>query len=86
MALLEEFPAAFSPAGRSQHLMLSHGLFDGMIPIAFARQQRDRLRALGIALDWREYPKEHSLDRVREIPDIRAFILAHGAASAPAPR
>ena len=85
MALLEEFPAAFSSAGRQVELLLTHGLFDPLIPIAFARRQRDQLRALGVTLDWREYPKEHTLDRTREVGDIRAFIAAHGAV-APPPR
>ncbi len=74
MALLEEFPAAFSASGRSQRLLLTHGLYDERIPIAFARRQRDQLIALGVTPLWKEYPKEHNLDQEREVGDIRAFI------------
>jgi phospholipase/carboxylesterase len=81
MALLEEYPAAFSSVARSQRLLLTHGLHDARIPIAFARHQRDQLIALGVTPAWKEYPKEHSLDQAREVGDIRAFIA--GALRAP---
>jgi len=80
MALLEEFPAAFSASGRRQRLMLTHGLHDARIPIAFARRQRDQLIALGVTPLWKEYAKEHSLDQAREVGDIRAFIAGAFAA------
>jgi phospholipase/carboxylesterase len=76
MAMLEEFPAAFGAAAREQRILLTHGLYDQLIPIAFARRQRDQLSALGIAVDWREYPKAHTLDPQRELADVRAFIAA----------
>jgi phospholipase/carboxylesterase len=81
MALLEEFPAAFGACARSQRLLLTHGLYDSRIPLAFARRQRDQLIALGVTPTWKEYPKEHNLDQAREVGDIRAFIA--GAVSAP---
>jgi phospholipase/carboxylesterase len=84
MALLEEFPAAFTSASRSQRLLLTHGLYDTRIPIAFARRQRDQLIALGVTPTWKEYPKEHNLDQAREVGDIRAFIAA-AFAGAPLP-
>jgi len=84
MALLEEFPAAFTAVSRSQRLLLTHGLHDERIPIAFARRQRDQLIALGVAPTWKEYPKGHNLDQTREVADIRAFIAA-SFAGAPLP-
>ncbi len=76
MTMLGEYPAAFGAAAHQQRILLTHGLYDGLIPIAFARRQRDQLAALGVKPDWREYAKEHTLDPERELRDIRAFIAA----------
>ncbi len=85
MALLEEFPADFGPAARSQRLLLTHGTHDERIPLAFARRQRDQLIALGVTPTWKEYAKGHSLDQAREVGDIRAFIQGSFPAPAVAP-
>jgi phospholipase/carboxylesterase len=82
MTMLDEYPAAFGAAAKSQRILLTHGRYDGMIPITYSRAQKDRLAALGIAVDWREYDKEHTLDPTRELADIRAFMRAGMAASA----
>jgi phospholipase/carboxylesterase len=74
MAFLDEYPAAFSPCAREQEFLLTHGLYDPMIPIAHVRRQKDTLRRLGCSVDWREYAKEHSIDPEQEIPDIRAWL------------
>ena len=82
MCLLDEFPAAFTPATLQQQLLLTHGLSDQLIPIAHTRAQKDRLAALGVALTWREYGKGHTLDVPRELDDIRAWLLARMATGA----
>ena len=82
MCLLEEFPAAFTPATRQQQVLLTHGRSDPLIPIAHTRAQKDRLAALGVALTWREYGKGHTLDVPRELDDIRAWLLARIATGA----
>ncbi len=83
VAMLSEYPAAFGAAIARQRFLLTHGTQDGVIPIAYARAQARQLRALGAEVDWREYAKEHSLDPVRELGDIRSFIRARLAAAAP---
>jgi phospholipase/carboxylesterase len=74
MTMLDEFPAAFGAAGKKQDILMTHGTDDPLIPIRFARQIKDRLVKLGVAIDWREYAKVHTLDPVRELPDIRAWL------------
>jgi phospholipase/carboxylesterase len=82
VALPDEYPAAFGSAIAAQRLLVTHGRFDGMIPIAYPRSQFARLRSLGATIDWREYDKEHTLDPVRELADIRAFLTSRmGAAT-----
>lgn len=71
---LDDYPAAFGSAIKQQHLLLTHGLYDTVLPIAPTRRMKDRLLALGVPLDWREYAKEHSLDPARELGDLRAFL------------
>lgn len=74
MTMLDEFPAAFGPVVKEQHVLMTHGLYDGLIPITATRRIKDRLLALGVPLDWREYAKDHGIDPVRELADIRAFL------------
>jgi phospholipase/carboxylesterase len=77
---LDDYPAAFGSAVKQQHLLMTHGLYDGVLPIASTRRVKDRLLAMGVPLDWREYAKDHSLDPQREIGDIRAFLTRRSAA------
>ena len=77
---LDEYPAAFGAAVKQQHLLLTHGLYDSVLPINATRRVKDRLLALGVPLDWREYAKDHSLDPVRELGDLRAFLARRIAA------
>ena len=74
MAMLVEYPAGFGAAAKDQRLLLTHGRQDPMIPLAFVGGQKDRLRKLGIHVDWREYDKVHTLDPSDELDDIRAFL------------
>jgi len=45
-----------------------------MIPFDLVRPQAQRLKQLGVDLDWREYAKDHTLDQGREVADIRAWV------------
>ncbi len=55
-------------------ILMAHGYYDPMIPMARAQQSRDALKALGYAVEWREYPMPHSVCP-EEIADIAAFLL-----------
>ena len=74
LAMLDEYPQAFGVALPSQHLLMTHGRADTLLPLARVRAQVQRLNALGLAIGWREYDKAHTLDPSRELPDLRAFI------------
>ena len=63
-----------SAANRDLPIFMAHGKFDGMIPMDRAALSRDAMRALGYAVDWREYPMQHSVCP-EEIADIAAFLL-----------
>lgn len=55
-------------------ILMAHGSFDPMIPLARAAQSRDALLALGYPVQWREYPMPHSVCP-EEIADIAAFLV-----------
>jgi phospholipase/carboxylesterase len=76
LTMLGEYPAALGAAAKQQRILMTHGTYDGMIPIRFVRKQKDALLALGLALEWKEYEKEHTLDPTEELEDIRAFFRA----------
>jgi phospholipase/carboxylesterase len=82
LTMLDEYPAALGAAARSQRILMTHGRHDGMIPIARVRPQKDALLALGLGVEWREYDKDHGLDPVDEIRDIREFLRDGLASSA----
>lgn len=77
--LLDEYPAGFGPQAREQDLLLTHGRFDGLIPVQLARMQATHLRSLGLRVDWREYDKDHGIDPERELPEIAAWMRQRGA-------
>jgi phospholipase/carboxylesterase len=55
-------------------VFLGHGTRDGVVPIGRGHQTRDALVALGYAVEWHDYPMEHSVC-MEEIADLNAFLL-----------
>ncbi len=71
--------AAYVDRERSQRnlslpIMMAHGRFDTVIPLAAAEISRRQLDALGYAVELREYPMAHSVCP-QELADIRQFLL-----------
>jgi phospholipase/carboxylesterase len=62
-----------SAAARDVPIFMAHGVHDPLIPIERARQSRDRLRALGYPVEWREYPMAHAVCP-EEIRDVGAWL------------
>ena len=56
-------------------LLLEHGRFDQVIPIAWAHRARPILERQGIALDYREYDAPHSITP-RMLDDVTAWLTA----------
>ena len=54
-------------------IFMAHGAYDNMIPLDRAALSRDALQALGYAVEWHEYPMQHSVCP-EEIADIAAFL------------
>jgi predicted esterase len=47
-----------------------------LLPFAGVRDQVKQLQAAGLNVEWREYPKEHTIHGEEEISAIREFVRA----------
>lgn len=72
--LLEDYPAAFSGAGRRTPVLATHGPWDSVLPLDMVRPQMEGLRAAGADLLFETYDKAHDLDLEEELPRIRTWI------------
>ena len=55
-------------------IFMGHGRQDGVVPLNRAQASRDALQELGYAVDWFEYPMEHSVC-MEEIADLNRWLL-----------
>ena len=62
-----------APANRAIPILMAHGTADPMVPHALGTAARDRLRALGYAPEWREYPMMHQVC-LEEIEAVGAWL------------
>ena len=62
-----------SAANRETPIFLAHGSRDGVVAPARAAATRRLLEELGHAVEWHEYPIEHSVS-MEEIADLEAFL------------
>jgi phospholipase/carboxylesterase len=60
-------------ANQATPIFLAHGRFDAMIGIERAAASRDALLALGYAVQWHEYPMDHTVG-LPEIAQLNAFL------------
>jgi phospholipase/carboxylesterase len=70
-------------ANRKTQILMCHGQFDPVLPMALGVMARDWLRLQGYAVDWKEYPMQHQVC-LPEIQDISRWLgarLAAGSAS-----
>lgn len=72
----EKLLQELSPVAKQQHLLVTHGPLDPVIPFAAARAQMQKLQAAGVNLDWREFQKDHTIAGEPELAVIREFIRA----------
>jgi phospholipase/carboxylesterase len=78
----ERLPAELHPRAREQAWLVTHGSYDELLPIARTRAQMEQLRALGVPIQWYEFPKAHTIDPQDELPLLRDWIAARWDASA----
>ncbi len=72
----EELLAERSPVARNQRMLFTHGTKDPLIPCAQVRTQVAGLQAAGLAIEWKEFEKVHTISGAEELSLIRAFLEA----------
>jgi phospholipase/carboxylesterase len=75
LPLPETLEQEMSQANRDVPIFMAHGTQDPLIPLSWAMRSRDRLAALGYAVEWHEYPMPHSVC-AEEIADIGHWFRA----------
>ncbi len=55
-------------------VFMAHGRRDGMVPLARGSAARDLLQDLGYAVEWHEYPMEHSVC-MEEVAALKQWLL-----------
>ena len=80
----EKLVKELSPVAREQRLLITHGTWDPMLPLANVRAQIEVLKAAGVRIQFQEFQKEHSIAGETELELLREFVRAAGpAAGAP---
>jgi phospholipase/carboxylesterase len=59
---------------RDLPVLMAHGSFDPILPIAAGRHARDLMQNAGFAVQWHEYPMAHAVC-AEEITAIRAWLV-----------
>jgi phospholipase/carboxylesterase len=59
---------------RALPIMMAHGTFDPMLPLALGAEARRALEAAGYSVQWHEYPMAHAVCAA-EIAEIRNWLL-----------
>ena len=73
LPLAAQVAAERSEANAASSIFVAHGTHDQVIAIALARRSVEQLRALGYAVEWHEYPMQHSVS-MEEIGDISRWL------------
>ena len=73
LPMSERVAAEASSANRDVPVFYAHGTYDPVIPLAMATTSREKLVAAGYAVEWHEYPMEHSVC-AEEVGDISRWL------------
>ena len=69
----DSFAAEAAPANARTPVLIAHGTQDPVVPYAMGKNSRDVLLKSGYAVEWREYPMQHSVC-LEEVRDIGAWL------------
>lgn len=73
----EDLATAVQPHAREIPWWVSAGAQDDVVPAALTAAGVEALTAAGIPVAWQTYAKGHTIDPVRELPDIRTWLMRH---------
>ena len=73
LPLVDKIAAEHTRASLKTPIFMAHGTRDGVVAMPRATASREALAKLGYAIDWHEYPMEHSVCP-QEVSDIEKFL------------
>jgi phospholipase/carboxylesterase len=73
LPLADELPREAAAENKSVPIFIAHGVFDPVVPLAMGAGSMTILMGLGYAVDWRQYPMQHSVC-TQEIDDIGTWL------------
>jgi phospholipase/carboxylesterase len=74
LPIAERTAAERHPANADVPVFLAHGQRDAIVPLARGAASRDALQALGLPVQWQEYPMEHSVC-IEEVRALNQWLL-----------
>ncbi len=73
LPLAESFAQEAAPANTKTPVFMAHGTHDPVVPYAMGSGSRDLLQQAGYALEWHDYPMQHSVC-LEEVADIGRWL------------
>jgi len=73
LPLAESLPQEGTPENKAVPIFMAHGVFDPVVPLVMGAGSMTLLIGMGYAVDWRQYPMQHSVCP-QEIEDIGAWL------------
>jgi phospholipase/carboxylesterase len=71
----DSFAVEAAPANAKTPVLIAHGTQDPVVPYTMGKHSHDLLASAGYAVQWREYPMQHSVC-LEEVRDIGAWLTA----------
>lgn len=62
------------PQAREREWLVTHGMYDPLLPLERTKAQVDKLVNQGLKIEWHEFGKDHTIDMFKELPLIREWI------------
>jgi phospholipase/carboxylesterase len=73
LPLAESFAQEAAPANAKTPVFMTHGTQDPVVPFAMGSASHDLLQKTGYAIEWQEYPMQHSVC-LEEVADIGRWL------------
>jgi phospholipase/carboxylesterase len=73
---MDELAAETLPHAKEMPWWVSAGSQDEVVPLDATQMGVEALKAAGVPVDWHVYPKGHTIDPVRELPEVRTWLAS----------
>lgn len=70
----EQLVKEMAPDAPRRPVLMTHGTFDPMVPFAAVKEQARQLQRAGLAIEWHEFQKAHTIAGEEELDVIRGFV------------